>query len=86
MGRKVTTVPITDAEVSGGMAYYKNLNIAHDLTLPLRASSIRFGVLRRNGLSSNAWRCWSEKAGDIYITCRDHMNELKISLHQSGRH
>ena len=81
----MSTVPITDDEASGGMAYYENLNLGYDVTLPIRESPLRFGVLRKNGLSSNAWGVWSEKSGDIYVTCRDHMKDLKISLHQSGK-
>ena len=81
----MTTVPTTSEETSGGMAYYTNLKIMRDVTLPLRESPIRFGVLRRNGLSSNAWGVWSENSGDIYVACRDNMKELKISLHQSGK-
>ena len=79
------TVPVTTEEVSEGIAYYKNLSISPDIILPLKEGPIRFGVLRRNSLSSNSWKVWSEKAGDIYIACRDHMKEQKISLHQSGK-
>ena len=85
MARTMTTVPTTSEEISGGMAYYTNPAIGHEVALPLRGSPIRFGVLRKNGLSSNAWGVWSEKSGDIYVACRDHMKELKISLHQSGK-
>ena len=72
-------------EISGGMAYYKNLNLGYDVALPIKKSPLRFGVLRKNGLSSNAWRVWAEASGDIYLVCRDHMKESKISLHQSGK-
>ena len=85
MARTMTTVPTTSEETSEGMAYYTNLGIGHEVTLPLRESPIRFGVLRKNGLSSNAWGVWSELSGDIYVACRDHMKDLKISLHQSGK-
>ena len=54
-------------------------------THTLRESPIRFAVFNREGLSSNAWGVYSGKLGDIYIRCRDHMKEQKISLHQSGR-
>ena len=84
MAKASTAVPTTSRDV-GGMAFYTNSRVGRDITLPLRMSPIRFGVLRRNGLSSNAWRAWVEKSGDIYVACRDHMKELKISLHQSGR-
>ena len=54
-------------------------------SIPLLESSIRFAICRRNGLSSNSWRVWVEKSGDVYIVCRDHLGGLKISLHQSGK-
>ena len=79
------TIPMTTEEVSEGIAYYRNLRINPDITLPLREGPIRFGMLRRNDLSSNSWRVWTTKAGDIYIACRDHMTDQKISLHQSGK-
>ena len=53
--------------------------------LPLRAGPIRFAVGPPNGLSSNAWRVWTTKAGDVYIACRDNFKEAKVSLHTSGR-
>ena len=67
------------------LAYYWNTQIADQLELPLRTDSIRFAVMRRDGLSSNAWRVWAEESGDIYIVCRDHMREIKVSLHRSGK-
>ena len=67
------------------MAYYKNLSLGDDATLPLRESPLRFGVLRKNGLSSNAWGVYAGASGDIYLICRGHMKESKISLHQSGK-
>ena len=75
----------TDEKLGEGMAYYTNPKIAQKIELPIRKSPIRFAVMRRNGLSSNSWRVWVEKSDDIYIKCRDHMKELKISLHQSGK-
>lgn len=53
--------------------------------LPLRESPIRFAVGSPTGLSSNAWRVWTSKAGDVYIACRDSFNDTKVSLHTSGR-
>ena len=82
----MTTVPTMYGEESGGMAYYLNSTLKHDTELPLRESPIRFAVMRRNGLSSNAWRVWVEESGDMYIAGRDHMKTLKISLHKSGKH
>ncbi|MXY43496.1 MAG: hypothetical protein F4Y50_05475, partial [Dehalococcoidia bacterium] len=67
------------------MAYHKNLNLRYDVTLPIRDGPVRFGVLDKNGLSSNAWGVYVESSGDIYLVCRDHMKETKVSLHQSGK-
>ena len=67
-----------------GMAYYKNLGIENDLSLPLRESPTRFAVMRRDGMSSNAWGVYVAE-GEIYIACRDHMKDRKISLHRSGK-
>ena len=80
----MTTVPTTLGEANEGMAYYKNLNLGHDIELPLRKPPIRFGVMRRNGQSSNSWRVWGDGKGNFYISTRDHMRESKISLHDSG--
>ena len=66
------------------IAYYKNLNLGHDMELPLRENPIRFGVMRRNGQSSNSWRVWGDSKGNFYISVRDHMRESKVSLHDSG--
>jgi hypothetical protein len=52
--------------------------------LPLTTNPINFSAMLENGLSANAWGVRVEKPGNIYIYCRDHMNELKISLHESG--
>ena len=67
------------------MAYHKNLKLGYDVTLPIGDSPVRFGVLGQNGLSSNAWGVYAEPSGDIYLVCRDHMKETKVSLHQSGK-
>jgi hypothetical protein len=53
--------------------------------LPYTKSPIRFAVGDPNGLTSNAWRIWASKAGDVYIACRDNFKETKVSLHASGR-
>lgn len=71
---------------NGRMVFYHNTCINGDSQLPIRKSPIRFAVLRRNGRSSNAWRVWTEKSGEAYVACRDHMKELKVSLHKSGKH
>lgn len=53
--------------------------------LPLKVGPVRFAVGPPNGLTSNAWRIWTEKTGDIYVACRDNFKEVKVSLHASGR-
>jgi hypothetical protein len=53
--------------------------------LPLKEGPVRFAVGPPNGLTSNAWRMWATKAGDVYIACRDNFKEAKVSLHASGR-
>ena len=67
------------------MAYYVRQGAEPALSLPLRTSPIRFAAMRKDGLSSNAWRVWVEEAGDAYVACRDNMKEMKASLHQSGK-
>ena len=62
-----------------------HLRQGNGLKLPLKKSPVRFAVMNKNGLSSNAWRVWTEKAGDVYIACRDNMKDLHVSLHQSGQ-
>lgn len=71
--------------MSRRMAYLKNLKLGYDVTLPIRDNPVRFGVLGKDGLSSNAWGVYTEPSGDIYLVCRDHMKETKVSLHQSGK-
>ena len=71
--------------MSETMAYHKNLTLGYDVTLPIGNSPVRFGVLGKNGLSSNAWGVYVEQYGDIYLVCRDHMKETKVSFHQSGK-
>jgi hypothetical protein len=53
--------------------------------LPLREQVIRFAVGDPGGLTSNAWRVWTQGQGDIYLACRDSFQETKVSLHVSGR-
>ena len=53
--------------------------------LPIRSGPIRFAVGPPDGITSNAWRIWATKHGDVYIACRDNFNETKVSLHASGR-
>lgn len=53
--------------------------------IPVRRGPVRFAVGPPNGLTSNAWRVWTTKHGDVYIACRDNFKEAKVSLHASGR-
>lgn len=53
--------------------------------LPFKEGPIRFAIGDPKGLTSNAWRIWVSKAGDVYIACRDNFKEAKVSLHASGR-
>jgi hypothetical protein len=54
-------------------------------SLPIRRGPVRFAVGLPDGLTSNAWRVWTGKHGDVYIACRDNFKEAKVSLHTSGR-
>lgn len=53
--------------------------------LPFLNQPVRFAVGDPTGLSSNTWRVWAQPAGDIYVACRDIFQEIKVSLHMSGR-
>ncbi len=53
--------------------------------LPIIDKPVKFAVGDLKGLSSNSWRIWDSKNGDIYIMCRDGLNEAKVSLHASNR-
>jgi len=53
--------------------------------LPMRKGPVRFAFGFPDALTSNAWRMWVNKAGDVYLACRDNMRETKVSLHTSGR-
>lgn len=53
--------------------------------LPIRRGPVRFAVGSPQGFTSNAWRVWTSKHGDVYISCRDNFKEAKVSLHTSGR-
>ena len=56
--------------------------------IPLKPNpdkAVRFAVGSPNGLTSNSWRIWASKHGDVYIACRDNFKEAKVSLHASGR-
>lgn len=78
--------PASTCNGKGGMVLYHNTRINTSFKPPIRISPIRFAVLRRNDLSSNAWRVWTEKSGEAYVACHDHMKDLKVSLHKSGKH
>jgi hypothetical protein len=53
--------------------------------IPVRVGPVRFAIGSPNGLTSNSWRIWVTKHGDVYIACRDNFTEAKVSLHASGR-
>lgn len=53
--------------------------------LPIRESPVRFAVGRHDGASSNSWKLWVARAGDVYVACRDNFRDLKVSLHASGQ-
>jgi hypothetical protein len=81
----MSTFSTTAVNQPGGMAYYTNSKSGEDIALPYRQAPIRFGAMRKNGLSSNSWRVWVGGDGSAYIVCRDHMQGLKVSLHSSGQ-
>jgi hypothetical protein len=56
-----------------------------NISLPLRRGPVRFAVGSSTGLTSNTWRVWTGKGGDVYFACRDNFKEAKVSLHASGR-
>ena len=58
---------------------------ASQLGLPKTRGPLRFAVGPPDGLTSNAWRFWTTRRGDVYIACRDNFQEAKVSLHASGR-
>ena len=68
-------------EMQGGLKCYMDPLEA----IPLLQGPLRFAVCRQNGLSSNSWKVWVERQGDVYIACRDNFQGMKISLHQSGK-
>jgi len=53
--------------------------------LPLTEGPVRFAIGSPGGLTSNSWRFWTTSSGDSYLACRDNAQELKVSLHASGR-
>ena len=81
----MTPLPISQGKDHSSMAYYTRPGTEPALSLPLRSSPIRFAVMRKDGLSSNAWRVWVDPAGDVYVACLDNMKKMKASLHQSGK-
>lgn len=56
-----------------------------NLNLPIRKGAVRFAVGPPDGTTSNSWKCWVGKNGDVYIICRDNLKDAKVSLHASGR-
>lgn len=61
-----------------------DFEVRTDVRIPVRDGPIRFAVLMPDGCTSNSWRVWIETSG-AYICCRDNIQEIKISLHRSGR-
>jgi len=55
-----------------------------NLDLPVRNRPVRFAVGPPDGITSNSWKCWTEKSG-VYIACRDNFQQAKVSLHTCGR-
>lgn len=55
------------------------------LQVPVREQEFRFAVGEPSGASTNSWKAWVDRKGDIYIACRDNFREIKVSLHASGR-
>jgi len=53
--------------------------------IPMMQGPIRFAVGPPYGRTSNAWRLWTTKHGDVYVACRDNFKEAKVSLHAKGR-
>jgi len=51
--------------------------------LPLSSSPCRVAVGTPSGPSTNSWRIWVH-GDDVYVKCRDHFREFKVSLHASG--
>jgi hypothetical protein len=47
-------------------------------------ADLRFGVRSEDGLESSIWRLTTTDAGDVYVSVRSIMGEMKASLHQSG--
>jgi hypothetical protein len=56
-----------------------------NLGLPLTVGPVRFAVGSPDGLTSNSWRFWTTSSGDAYLACRDNFQNMKVSLHASGR-
>jgi hypothetical protein len=52
---------------------------------PIKKGPVRFAVGDPSGLTSNSWGLYTNKKGDIYVSCRDNFKEAKVSLHVSGR-
>lgn len=53
--------------------------------LPVSTSPVRFAIGEPHGMTSNSWRIWTNDKGDTYVACRDNFNNVKVSLHASGR-
>jgi hypothetical protein len=47
-------------------------------------ANLRFSVRNIDGYTSNVWRLWSTKHGDVYVTTTSQAGIHKYSFHQSG--
>ncbi len=56
-----------------------------DTVLPLGGRKVRVAVGTPRGPSSNCWGVSTHRRGDVYLFCRDNFQEVKASLHASGR-
>ena len=54
-------------------------------TLPIRHGPVRLAVVGNGGRSSNSWKVWPEKNGEIYLSIREKNPGFKVSLHKSGK-
>ena len=54
-------------------------------TLPIRHGPVRLAVVGNGGRTSNSWKIWPEKNGEIYVAIRERNPGFKVSLHRSGK-
>lgn len=73
------------SSVSSSYPLIPNAIATKEGLVPIATGPVRFAVGPPDGLTSNSWRLWVGKKGDIYLKCRDNFREAKVSLHVSGR-